>query len=111
MPNQGNSIYRRAMPSDLPGLLLWCVPGMAVWIAGFVLTFGAVCRGRRAPLLGLRLLPAGGGFVLVGGLIGIVIAALERWGLGVALLIALTTCWAPVPFFWLASHIHVTPAD
>jgi hypothetical protein len=54
---------------------------------------------------------AGLGFFVLGGLVGIEIAALERQGWPVALLIAVTTCWAPVPFFWLATRLRVTPED
>lgn len=111
MPFRAYPIYRRSMPTDFAAVLVWCIPGALVWLAGLVLIFRAFRNGRRASLRGARLTMSGLGFFGLGGLVGIEIAALERHGWPVALLIAVITCWAPVLCFWLATRLRVTPED
>jgi hypothetical protein len=54
---------------------------------------------------------AGNGLVLLGGLVGIGIAALARHGWPVAVLIAAATFWMPLLSFWLATRLRLAPED
>jgi hypothetical protein len=54
---------------------------------------------------------AGTGLFWLGGLVGIGIAALERHGWPIALLIAATTIWVPLLSFWLATRLRLAPED
>jgi len=99
------------VPTDFPGLLLWGVPGVIVWLAGQVLIFRAMRDGGRTSPLGLRLTMAGFGLSLLGWLIGLELAALDRseWAVGAVMLVVLGPM--SVLFFWLALRPRVTAEE
>ena len=70
--------YRRFMPTEFPGLLLWGVPSLIVWLAGPLVVFRAVIARRERSPRGLRLTMTAFGLFTLGVSVGLVVAAAVR---------------------------------
>ena len=94
--------YRPLMPTEFPGLLLWGVPGIIVWLAGQVLVYRAFIARRERSLSGLRLTMVGMGLSVLGPTVPGVVAAPVRAECLVAPVVALVP--APGAPFDAAVH-------
>ena len=96
------------MLTEFPGLLLWGVPGVIVWLLSFGPILRAAHNGGRPSPCGLRLNLVGMGLIVLGWDLGLVLAALARSEWGVALLFIAAAAWLPVLLLWLAARLRVT---
>lgn len=99
------------MPTTLPGLLLWGVPGIIVWLVGQVLIVNAFRDGHRKSPRGLRLTMAGIGLTFLGWLIGLEVAVLGQGNVVLGLVLLLVGGWVPAFLFWLATRPSITAED
>ncbi len=83
------------MPPELPGVLVWGVPGLVVWIVGQGLVFRAAIGQRRSPL-GLRLSRIGFALLTLGVMVGLATLLFARGQWPIAVVVIIVLGWWPL---------------
>jgi O-antigen/teichoic acid export membrane protein len=99
------------MPTEFPGLLLWGVPGLLVWLVGQVFVFRAALTRHERSLRGLRLTTVGFGLFMLGLTVGVSIAAVARGVWFVAVVLAVGPGLSSLFIFRWAGRVGVSTGD